>query len=164
MRPDLRLLDTSNRANSMGHADQPLRILLADRHATMRRSLKLLLDLEQDLIVVAETADLFDIVGQLRIHRPQVLVLELSFPETAGLRMIRELTRRVPDVSIIATGLHEHPAFFRAAIDAGARGYVLKDQADTQLPAAIQKVRRCADALGAPYRPRARPVGQAANG
>jgi DNA-binding NarL/FixJ family response regulator len=122
--------------------EQPIRVMLADRHPAMRRSLRLLLDSEYDLQVVAEIGELADLVRQIPTHDPDALVIEMGFPCAGSLHAIRRLRGISPRLSIIATGLHEAAAFGRAAIQAGADGYVLQEQADTQLPDAIRAASR----------------------
>jgi two-component system response regulator NreC len=137
MNSALRLVHAPISPDSTGPGE-PIRVLLADPHLVMRRSLRLLLDGERDLQVVAETGALTDIMRQISMHDPHALVIDVSFPGGGSLQAIRGLRRRSPELSIIATGLHEGAAFGRAAIQAGADGYVLKEQADTLLPDAIR--------------------------
>jgi DNA-binding NarL/FixJ family response regulator len=104
----------------------------------MRRSLRALLAYEPGLEVVAETGELPGLIQQVVEHDADAVVIDMSFPGGGSLRVIRHLRWRLPGLSIVATGLDENMAFWRAAVEAGARAYVPKQKADLQLPQAIR--------------------------
>jgi two-component system response regulator NreC len=119
-----------------------IRVVLGDDHSLMRRNLRLLLDSEEGLEVVAEAADISTAVRQVHGHRPHVLILDLSVPNGSSLDAIRRLRHQVPDTRIIVLSMDEDPAFAQQAIDAGAIAYVLKDSADSDLAAAVRNAVR----------------------
>ncbi len=121
-------------------ASQPIRVVLADDHHVVRRNLRLLLERERDVEVVAEAGDVFTTVRQVTGHIPHVLLLDLRSPSGSSIELIRRLRAQVPDTEIVVVTMEDSPAFARAAIDLGAIGYVLKDNADGELPLAV----RCA--------------------
>jgi two-component system response regulator NreC len=120
--------------------DQPIRVVLADDHNVVRRTLRLLLERERDVDVVAEAGDVFTTVRQVTGHTPHVLLLDLRSPNGSSIDLIRRLRDQVPDTQIVVVTMEDSPAFARAAIGLGAIGYVLKDNADVELPLAV----RCA--------------------
>ncbi len=119
-------------------AGAPIRVVLADNHAAMRRSLRLLLDGEEDLQVVAEAERVSTVMRAVHHHQPRVLVLDLGMHNGSSIKAIRRLRQEVPGSEIVVLTMKESPAFARRAIDAGAVGYVLKDRADSELADAIR--------------------------
>jgi two-component system response regulator NreC len=118
----------------------PIRVVLADDHAAVRRTLRALLDGEDGLEVVAEAEEMFAVVGQVHEHLPDVLVLDLQMQRGSVLETIGQLRSHVPGTAIVVLTMEASPAYARRAIDAGAAGFVLKERADTDLPHAV----RCA--------------------
>jgi two-component system response regulator NreC len=124
-------------------AAQPaISIILADDHELMRRSLRLLLDSEVDLEVIAEADELPLAVRHVKGHRPHVLVLDLSMPGGSSIETITSLREGVPETQVVVLTMEENPAFARRALKAGALGYVLKALADEELPAAVRAAAR----------------------
>jgi two-component system response regulator NreC len=121
-------------------ADRPIRVVLADDHAGVRRSLRLLLDGEDGVAVVAEAADLSSVTNHVHREVPHVLVLDLRLSDGLSVDAIRRLRERVPETEIVVLTMERSPAFAQRALDAGAVGFVIKDLADAELPIAV----RCA--------------------
>ncbi|MET9760564.1 response regulator transcription factor [Streptomyces sp. NPDC006372] len=111
----------------------PTRILLADDHALVRRGVRLILDAEPDLTVVAEADDGAEAVAQARAHRPDLAVLDIAMPRLTGLQAARELSRTCPETRILVLTMYDNEQFFFEALGAGASGYVLKSVADRDL-------------------------------
>lgn len=111
----------------------PTRILLADDHALVRRGVRLILDNEPDLTVVAEAADGADAIEQARAERPDLAILDVAMPRLTGLQAARELSRRLPDLRILILTMHDNEQFFFESLRVGASGYVLKSVADRDL-------------------------------
>lgn len=116
----------------------PLRIAIADDHAVVRTGLHMLLDDEAGFEVVAEAADVDAAKRAVRGHKPDVLVLDLNMPGEPSLPAIPELAVIAPDMSIVVLTMQDEPAFARQALAHGARGYVLKHAAGTELVEAIR--------------------------
>ena len=117
---------------------EPLRIAIADDHAVVRTGLHMLLDDEAGFEVVAEAADVDAAKRAVRGHKPDVLVLDLNMPGAPSLPAIPELAVIAPDMSIVVLTMQDEPAFAREALAHGARGYVLKHAAGTELVEAIK--------------------------
>jgi two-component system, NarL family, response regulator NreC len=122
-----------------------IRIVLADDHAVVRSGVRLLLESEPDLAVVAEAGDVESARRYVRGHHPAVLVLDLSMPGGSALELIPRIREEFPRTQIVVLTAHREPAFAREALDAGALGYVLKDAAGDEL---VQAVRRAAAGEG----------------
>jgi two-component system response regulator NreC len=114
---------------------KPIRIVLADDHAVVRSGLRLVLEAEEELEVVAEAGDLEKTQRMVRAHRPDVLVLDLNMPGGESLPAIPELAERT---AVVVLTMQNDPAFARQALQTGAKGYVLKEAADAELVQAVQ--------------------------
>jgi two-component system response regulator NreC len=136
--------ETSEGAASTDHdalSSMPMiRIVLADDHAVVRSGLRLLLDNEPDLEVVAEAGDLGSARRYVRGHHPAVLVLDLSMPDGSCLEKIPSIREESPATQIVVLTAHREPAVARQALGAGALGYVLKDAANDELVEAVRRV------------------------
>lgn len=113
-------------------------ILLADDHQLVRQGIRLVLEREPDLRVVAEAADGMEALAQTEQHRPDVAVLDVTMPRLGGLQTARELGRRDPSPAVVMLSMHDDEQFFFEALKAGAHGYVLKSAADQDLVAACR--------------------------
>ncbi|MFI9771715.1 response regulator [Streptomyces sp. NPDC052415] len=120
----------------------PIRVLLADDHTLVRRGVRLILDGEPDLEVVAEAADGAEAVALARSHEVDLAVLDIAMPRTTGLQAARELSRRLPDLRILILTMYDNEQYFFEALKAGAGGYVLKSVADRDLVEACRAVVR----------------------
>jgi two-component system, NarL family, response regulator NreC len=119
---------------------KPIRILVAEDHETVRQGLRLLLEAERDIEVVAEAANGLDAVEQCKATHPQVVILDISMPDMNGLAAAREIRRVLPHVAIVALTRHDDEAFVHELLAAGASGYVLKQSRSTELLTAIRAV------------------------
>jgi two-component system response regulator NreC len=113
-------------------------IVLADDHAVVRSGLRMLLEAEADVEVVAETGDIESTRRSVLGHKPTVLVLDLNMPGGSSLEAIPAIMEASPDTSVVVLTMQEDPAFAREALRAGASGYVLKQAAGTELVQAIR--------------------------
>lgn len=111
----------------------PSRILLADDHALLRQGLRLIIEREPDLTVVAEVGDGHQAIEQAIKHRADLAILDVSMPVLNGLGAARELRRRLPALRILMLSMHDDEEFFLEALQAGADGYLLKSAVDYQL-------------------------------
>jgi two-component system response regulator NreC len=134
----LHLAPSGLEIGSVVNATSPIRVVLADDHSLMRRGLRLLLDGEDDVEVIAEAIDLASVVRLVHSRRPHVLVLDLSMPDGSSIETIGKLRERVPDTQIVVLTMNDSPVFAQRALAAGALGFVLKDLADSDLPQAVR--------------------------
>ena len=118
------------------------RILLADDHAVVRRGLRLVLDGEPDLEVVAEAGDGAEAVERALRDDIHLAVLDVTMPRMTGIQAAREISRRRPDVRTLILSMHDNEQYFFEALKAGASGYVLKSAADHDLVEACRAAMR----------------------
>ena len=109
------------------------RILLADDHAVVRQGLRLVLDAEPDLTVVAEAGDGATALELADELQPDLVILDVSMPGLSGLAAADRLASEHPQTRILLLSMYAHPSFLYAALRAGASGYVLKSSADRDL-------------------------------
>jgi two-component system, NarL family, response regulator NreC len=117
-----------------------LRILLGDDHTLVRQGLRKILEEQPSWEVVAEASDGRDVVRQVESLEPDVVVLDIGMPRLNGIEVTKQIARRFPDVNILILSMHSEEAYITRAMKAGARGYLLKDSADTELIRAVGAV------------------------
>lgn len=122
----------------MSSKSSEIRIVLADDHAVVRSALRMLLDAEPGLEVVAEAGDVDSAIRYLRGHRPDVLILDLNMPGRASLDALPAIAEASPDTKIVILTMQSETAFAREAIQAGVLGYILKEAADAELVKAVR--------------------------
>ena len=122
----------------MREPHEPLRILLADDHVTVRHGLKLLIDGQPDMKVIAEASDGATAVQRALAVRPDVVVMDISMPGTNGLVATRSLKQQQPDIAVITLTRHGDDAYLQELLRAGVSGYVLKQSAPVELLQAIR--------------------------
>ena len=122
---------------STSGARASIRVLIADDHPIVRRGLRQLLEGEDRFEVVAEAGDVESARRYVRGHHPTVLVLDLNMPGEPGLEAIPMLREEFPGTQIVVLTMQDEPAYARAALGAGALGYVLKEAADAELIEAV---------------------------
>src|SRR5436305_7747852 len=113
-------------------SEQRLRIVIADDHSSVRRGLGHLLEGERGLEIVAEAAEVNGALRRVRVHRPDVLILDLSMQGRSTIDAIPEIRATSPATRIVVLTMHNEPAYARQALKAGALGYVLKEAADSE--------------------------------
>jgi DNA-binding NarL/FixJ family response regulator len=126
----------------MSMSTRQTRILLADDHALVRRGVRLILDGEPDLTVVAEAADGAEAVEHARAAHPDLAILDIAMPRLTGLQAARELTRTLPDLRVLFLTMYDNEQYFFEALRVGAAGYVLKSVADRDLVEACRAAMR----------------------
>jgi DNA-binding NarL/FixJ family response regulator len=119
-----------------------LRILIADDHGIVRGGLRLLLDRQPDMEVVAEASDGVEALEQALAHRPDVCILDVAMPKLTGLQAAREIKSHAPSTSVLMLSMHDDERYVFEALKAGASGYVLKREADQDLVSAVRAVDR----------------------
>ena len=128
----------NGKAEAGGEGSVTTTIVLADDHTVMRNALRLLLDAEPDFEVVAEAGTAEDAVRYVRGHKPTVLILDLNMPGKSSLEAIPDIQEASPATEIVVLTMQNEPAFARRALQAGVRGYVLKEAADAELVQAVR--------------------------
>jgi DNA-binding NarL/FixJ family response regulator len=124
------------------NAAEPVRVLLADDHAVVRRGLRFVLDAEPDLEVVAEAGDGAEAVARALEEDVDLAVLDVSMPRMTGIQAAAELSRRKPGLRLLMLSMHDNEQYFFEALKAGASGYVLKSAADRDLVEACRATMR----------------------
>ncbi len=117
-----------------------VRVLIADDHGIVRSGLRMLLERQSDIRVVAEADDGVEALGLAQSKHPDVAVLDVSMPRMTGLQAAGELASRAPDTAVLLLSMHEDERYFFEGLEAGAAGYVSKRGADTDLVEAIRTV------------------------
>ena len=117
-----------------------LNILVADDHGIVRSGLKMLIDRQAGMNVVAEAEDGVDAVAAAQRSRPHVAILDVAMPRMTGIQAAREIRAHCPDTAVLLLSMHDDDRYVHDALRAGASGYVLKRQADAELIEAVRAV------------------------
>ena len=126
--------------------DEEIRILIADDHPIVRRGLRLSVEEDAGLKVVAEASDGEMALALIKKYHPHVAVLDIDMPKLDGLGVAREIARQKLDAKIIFLTFHADEDLFRSAMSLGSKGYILKDSASQEIVAGVRAV-----ASGRPY-------------
>jgi len=118
----------------------PIRLLIVDDHQLVRSGLRRLLEAEEDFEVEDEGGTAYDAVRLARLHKPDVILLDVVMPGGNGLDAIPDILEASPSSNILALSMQDDPSYVRHAFAVGAKGYVLKEAADDELLAAIREV------------------------
>lgn len=123
---------------NMSEPVKRLRIVLADDHVTMRHGLRLLIDSEPDMQVIADVSDGNEAVRHALVMKPDVVVMDISMPGVNGLAATRTLKQEQPGIAIVTLTRHADDAYVQELLRAGVSGYVLKQSAPSELLQAIR--------------------------
>jgi two-component system response regulator NreC len=121
---------------------QKIRVVVADDHAILRAGLRMLINAQADMTVVAEAQDGIEAVDAIQRTKPDVAILDVTMPRSGGLDAIHEIVAKSRSTRILLLTMHEEPAYLRTALSAGASGYVLKKSVDADLLTAIRAVHK----------------------
>ena len=117
-----------------------IRVIIVDDHAVVRAGLRLLLDREEDIEVVAEAGTADDGVRAARLEKPDVVLLDVVMPEKSGLDVTNEIVKAAKKARILVLSMQDDPSYVREAFAGGASGYMLKEAADAELVHAVREV------------------------
>jgi DNA-binding NarL/FixJ family response regulator len=120
--------------------DRQISVMLVDDHSLVRRGFRRMLEDEEDIRVVGEASDGEEAVKLARSLKPQVIVMDCALPGINGLQATRKILQLLPETLVLMLSMHTEETWVRQAIDAGARGYVLKNAMDLELSSAIRRL------------------------
>jgi two-component system response regulator NreC len=115
-----------------------IRVLLADDHIVMRKGLRLLLERQPNITVVGEASDGRECVDLAQSEDPDVVVMDIAMPNLNGIEAARQIVAQKPNVAVAVLSMHSDESYVIRALKAGARAYLLKDSAESDLIAAIK--------------------------
>ncbi len=115
-------------------------VLLVDDHSLVRRGFRRILEDDLDIVVTGEAGDGAEAVRLAKELQPQVIVMDCAMPKMNGLEATRKILEKQPQTLVLMLSMHPEETLVRQALDAGARGYVLKNAVDLELGAAIRRV------------------------
>jgi DNA-binding NarL/FixJ family response regulator len=119
---------------------EQISVLLVDDHSLVRRGFRRMLEDEADIRVIGEASDGLEAVNLARSLKPQVIVMDCALPEINGLQATRKILEFAPQTLILMLSMHTEETWVRQAMEAGARGYVLKNALDLELGSAIRRL------------------------
>lgn len=125
-----------------------MRILLVDDHTILRQGLRLLIDAEPDMTVVGEAEDGATAIALAASLQPDVVILDLSLPERSGLVVLPELKKALTSGRVLVLTMHDDPSHMKAALAAGASGFVIKKAAHAELISSIRAVHAGRNPIG----------------
>ena len=117
-----------------------INILIADDHAIVRTGLRAVLKAESAMELIGEATGGYETIALVDSKQPEVLVLDLSMPDMDGIEVTKKVKSLYPNIHILILTIHEDEALLRAALKAGASGYILKRAAEAELVSAIHKI------------------------
>ena len=124
----------------------PTRILLADDHGVVRKGIRFLLERQQGMEVIGEAADGREAVRLAEASNPDVVIIDIAMPLLNGIEATAQILKRNPGVNVIVLSMHSDEDYLLSALNAGAKGYLLKESAEDDLVRAVQSVMK-----GTPY-------------
>ncbi|MFP3867930.1 MAG: response regulator [Desulfobacteraceae bacterium] len=120
----------------------PYGIVLADDHVLIRQGIKRIIQEHPDLQVIGEAMDGLELLDLLKTVRPKLVLLDITMPNLQGLEVIRIIKTRYPKIKILILTMHKNKEYLRHALKSGVEGYLLKEDADTELIKAIQAIKK----------------------
>jgi two-component system response regulator NreC len=120
----------------------PIRLLLADDHEIVRAGLRMLLQAQPDMEIVAEAGGGAEAVSLAKLHEPDIVLMDVAMPDLSGVEATRQLKACCPSIAVLALTIHEEEGYLFEMLDAGASGYIPKRAAPDDLLHAIRAVHR----------------------
>src|SRR5580692_1208999 len=124
-----------------------LSVLLVDDHSLVRTGFRRMLEDEPGIRVVGEASDGYEAVEAVDALKPRVVVMDFSLPSMNGAVATRRIRQLYPETEVLILSMHAEPSYVRTCLDAGARGYLLKNAMDLELVSAVRKVAACEQVL-----------------
>ena len=124
----------------MPQRDRITTVLLVDDHSLVRRAFRRTLEDEPDIRVVGEASDGAKAVEAAKRLRPHVVLMDFALPGMKGAAATQHILEALPSAAVLIVSMHSEPSYVRAALDAGARGYLLKSTTDLELVEAVRKI------------------------
>ncbi len=121
---------------------EKISVLLADDHAVLRAGLRMLINTQPDMTVIAEAADGDEALRRAIETKPDVVVMDITMPVMGGIQAIEQIRQALPETQVLVLTMHDDTGYLRSALAAGASGYVVKRSADSELISAINAVHR----------------------
>jgi DNA-binding NarL/FixJ family response regulator len=115
-------------------------VLLVDDHGLVRRGFRRMIEDDPEIVVVGEAGDGEEAIEKVTAEQPDVVVMDFALPGMNGVMATRLVLKAAPDTAVLILSMHSEPSYVRAALDAGARGYLLKNAVDMELAEAIKNV------------------------
>ena len=119
-----------------------IRVLLADDHGVVRKGLRFLLERQPDMEIVGEAADGREAVRLAEAANPDIVIMDIAMPLLNGIEATAQIVKRNPAIAVIILSVHSDEDYLLSSLNAGAKGYLLKDSAEVDLVRAIEAVRR----------------------
>jgi|UniRef100_A0A7C3UZP1 DNA-binding NarL/FixJ family response regulator len=120
----------------------PYTIVLADDHAMLRRGVRKIIEEMGDLRVVGEAGDGLELLELLKQKRPDLVILDISMPNLLGLEAARKIKESYPGIKVLLLTMHKKKDFLQQGLEAGVDGFLVKEDADTELVKAVQTIRQ----------------------
>lgn len=137
-------MSTTRPASHARHGNAPntgkARVLLVDDHPIVRQGLAQLINLEPDLVVCAEASDGQQALEQIESEKPDVAIVDISLSDRSGIELIKDIKVRSPALPVLALSMHDEVLYAERALRAGAKGYVMKQEATEKVMSAIRRV------------------------
>jgi len=124
----------------MREMTHPTRVFVVDDHPVVRQGLKLMLDQETDMVLCGEAESAREARRNVREATPDIIVADVSLKDASGIELVKELRELHPDVPVLVLSMHDESLYAERALRAGARGYVMKDEAPDRLITAIREI------------------------
>jgi DNA-binding NarL/FixJ family response regulator len=120
----------------------PYRIILADDHIMLRQGIKKIIEESEEITVIAEAGDGLELLALLKEMTPEMIVLDISMPNLRGIEATREIKSLKPEIKVLILTMHKKKDYLYHAFSAGADGFLLKEDTDSELFTAIETIRR----------------------
>ncbi|HVT80735.1 MAG TPA: response regulator transcription factor [Phycisphaerae bacterium] len=127
-------------APAVGADANKRKIFIVDDHPIVRQGLVQLINPEPDLMVIGQGEDAYQALKQIRAQKPDLTLLDISLKDTGGIELLKEMRAQEPDLRVLILSMHDESLYAERALRAGARGYVMKQEAPQVLLQAIRKV------------------------